>query len=312
MTMAIDPSSAAPVAESRSLSTVSALRARVPPRLVALASHRLVQFAVLGGLIFTVAPRPASPRSIDVRSERLGALVAVEMARDGARRGATATAHEVEQRALEDEILFREGVRLGLDRNDGIVRQRVVQKVLFLAEEIGGASRPAREADLRAFFEKNKERWTIPERFHLTQVFSHRREALVPPASATDPAPRGEPGPVPPEFEGSRAQVVAAFGAPFADALAGVPEGVWSGPVASVFGWHLVRITGHTPARPARFEEVRAPVTEADSVFRRQEAVARFVESAFARYHVTLDGEQLRAITPTRRVAYRSVSSGED
>jgi peptidyl-prolyl cis-trans isomerase C len=312
MTMAIDPVAAVPAAPSRALSRLSALHAHLPPRVRSLAESRLVQFAVLGGLIFALAPRPPSSRSIEVRRDRLGALVAVEMARGGARRATAATAQQVEERALEDEILFREGQRLGLDRNDGIVRERIVQKTLFLAEEMAGASRPAKDAELRAFFEKNRERWTIPERFHLEHVFSHAREALVAPASAGGPPPRGEPGPVPPAFEGSRDQVVASFGASFADALAGAAEGVWIGPVASAFGWHRVRITAHTPARPARFEEVRTSVVEAESVFRRQEAVAGFLEKAFARYRVTLDGEPIQSITPTRRIAFRSVSSGED
>jgi parvulin-like peptidyl-prolyl isomerase len=106
--------------------------------------------------------------------------------------------------------------------------------------------------------------------------------------------------------------VALSFGTAFADALATAPEGAWFGPVQSAFGWHLVRITAHTPARPARFEEVRPAVVEADSVFRRQEAVAAFVEKAFARYDVSIDDKPLHEIHPTRRIAFRSVSSGED
>jgi peptidyl-prolyl cis-trans isomerase C len=308
MTMSIDNLAPAP---RRLAPSLAALTARVPPVVLRLAQHRLVQFAVLGGLIFAVAPRSPSPRTIEVRGDRLRALVSAEASRGNARVSA-ATAQDVQERAIEDEILYREGVRLGLDRNDGIVRERIVQKVLFLAEEMAGASREAKEADLRAFFDKNRERWAIPERIRLAQVFSHHREALAPPAREGDVPLGGEAGPVPRDFEGSRDQVVAAFGAAFADALATLPEGTWSGPVASAFGWHMVRVTAHTPARPARFEEVRGPVIEAFSVFRRQEAVATFVESAFARYDVAIDGKPLRAIHPTRRVAFRSVSSGED
>ena len=122
----------------------------------------------------------------------------------------------------------------------------------------------------------------------------------------------GEPGPVPRDYEGTRARIADQLGAAFADALAGLPEGVWSGPVRSTFGWHLVRVASHTPARPARFEEVRHSVMEADSLLRRQEAVERFLESAFARYRVTLDGDPVTRIAPARRVAYRTASSGED
>jgi peptidyl-prolyl cis-trans isomerase C len=308
MTMVIDAAASAP-APRRPLASVSVLRARIPPSLVGLARNRLVQFAALGGLIFALAPRPRSTRDIDVRSERIAALAAVEASR---RAGPPRAQDEVEEQQLEDEILYREALRLGLDRNDGIVRARLVQKSLFLAEEIAGASRPPTEAELRAFFERNKERWTIPERYRITQVFSRSPDALSPPAHPDGPPPEGEPGPVPRDYEGTTAQIAERLGAPFVEALAQVPEGVWSGPLRSAFGWHLVRIASHTPARQARFEEVRHSVLEADSLFRRQEAVARFLESGFARYRVTLDGRPVAKINPARRVAYRTAASGED
>jgi hypothetical protein len=124
--------------------------------------------------------------------------------------------------------------------------------------------------------------------------------------------PPGEAGPVPRELDATPDQLATSLGAAFAEALSSAPEGVWTGPVASAYGWHLVRVTARTPARPARFEEVRASVVETESAFRREEAVARFLEKAFERYRVTVDGRPLTKIAPTRRVAFRSVSSGED
>jgi hypothetical protein len=277
-----------------------------------LARNRLVQFLAIGGFIFAIAPRPVSSRSIPIRRDRLDALHAAEATRKHVPMLPPDKVHEVDQRAVEDEILYREGVRLGLDKNDGIVRQRIVQKVLFLAEEVAGASRPPQEAELRAFFEAHRERWKIPERFHFAHVFARRRESLPAPSALSDGAPRGEPSPLPPDFEGTREQIVTRLGAPFADALAGLREGVWSEPIASPFGFHLVRLVKRDAARPARFEEVRPAVIEAAGVFLREEAVARFLESAFSRYEVTIDGQPLRDFKPLRRVAVMSVSSGED
>ena len=275
--------------------------------------HRLFQFAVLGGLLFAVAPAATSPERIEVASARLAALRAAEAARTG---GALpeAKAEEVDQRAIEDEILYREGVRLGLDRNDGIVRQRVVQKVLFLAEEIGGASRPADEAALRAFFEANRDRWAKPEQTRFAQVYQHRREALAAWASGgqVGEPPVGEASPVPAEMDAGRDRIASTLGTGFAEALASAPVGRWSGPIASAFGWHLVRVLERRAARPARLEEVRPAVVEAYGVFRRQEAVATFLKGAFSRYDVEIDGKRLDRFTPSQRVAFRPVASGED
>lgn len=282
----------------------------------ALFESRLFQFAVLGGLLFAVAPRPSSPRDIAIRSERLAALHAAEASRPRSRTLPAAKTGDVDQRALEDEILYREGVRLGLDKNDGIVRQRIVQKVLFLAEEVAGASRPIGEAELRAFFEKNQDRWAIPEHVHFTQIYQHRREALAAWAAGprTGEPPPGEPSPVSAEIDADLSQIAAMLGSGFAEALADVKAGPgpWIGPVPSAFGFHLVRVLERPPARPARLDEVSLGVVEACSLARRQEATAAFLEGAWARYRVTLDGAPILRFSASRRVAFRAASSEED
>src|SRR5438270_10574020 len=94
-----------------------------------LLSNRLLQFLALGAIIFALAPRPPSPAHISLKAGYLAALEAAEAARHA---GSTST--EVERRAIEDEVLYREAVRLGLDRGDPLVRGHLIQKVLLLAE----------------------------------------------------------------------------------------------------------------------------------------------------------------------------------
>ena len=276
--------------------------------------HRLFHFAALGGLLFAAAPRTPAPDIIDIAGDRLAALRAAEAARSGARALPGEIAPEVDQRAIEDELLYREGIRLGLDKNDGIVRQRIVQKVLFLAEEMAGATRPTDEANLCAFFERNRERWVVGESVRFAQIYRHRPGELATWAAGSqigDP-PVGEPCPVAAEIDEDRQRLTTHMGAGFAEALAAVPEGRWTGPIQSAFGWHLVHVIERRPGRPARLEEVRGAVLEAYDVFRRQEATAAFLQAAFARYRVSVDGKPIARFKPTRRVAFRSVSSGED
>jgi hypothetical protein len=268
---------------------------------------KLALFAFFGGLLFAVAPKPDRPDVIDISRARLAALHAAEATKKGGK------AADVDQRELEDEILFREGVRLGLDKNDGIVRQRIVQKVLFLSEEMAGATRSIDEAAERAFFDEHKAQWTVGDGARFEQIYRHRPEELRGWMEAkADELPVGEASPVSAIVDEDRAHIAAQLGEGFASALATVPMGTWAGPLPSTFGWHLVKVTERRPARPARFEDVRATVAEAFSVYRRQEAVASFLASAFARYHVAVDGQPLAQFTPSRRVAFRSITSGED
>jgi hypothetical protein len=279
-----------------------------------LRENRLVQFGLIGGALFLIAPRPESPRDIAIQGDRLAALRAAEANRAGVKALAPDLAHDVDQRALEDEILYREGLRLGLAQNDGIVRQRVVQKVLFLAEEMAGASRPPTDGELRAFFEKNRARWAVAQEVRFVHVFASHRDKL---SAWMDDGHRGEPpvsepSPVAAEASGDRSQLAMTFGAGFADGVLNAPMAEWSGPIESAFGWHLVRVEERKAARPARFEDVRTAVVEAFSVARREEATASFLDAAFRRYHVTVDGTPVSGFTPSRRLAFRSVASGED
>ena len=48
------------------------------------------------------------------------------------------TLRRLVEQDIEEEILFRRGVALGLDRDDEIVRRRVVQKMQFLLHDVQG------------------------------------------------------------------------------------------------------------------------------------------------------------------------------
>jgi PPIC-type PPIASE domain len=276
--------------------------------------HRLAQFTAIGGLIFAIAPRPSPARQIALHHQQLGALHAAEAAREGRIQISDARIKEIDQRTIEDELLYREGVRLGLDREDGIVRQRIVQKTLFLAEELAGASRPPTDAELRAFFEGHRERFTRPAKIHFIQIFAHERSSLPepPPGAAAGPLAIGEPAPIAPELDADPDQIAAALGAPFADAVSALRAGEWSGPLQSAFGWHRVHVVDRREGRPAELSEVRSSVVEQFDIFRRQEAVAAFLTRAFTGYRVEIDGQPLRDFTPSRRVAFHAETSGED
>src|SRR6266704_3074042 len=53
---------------------------------------------------------------------------------------------------VHEEILYREALALGLDKDDTIVKRRMAQKMEFLAEDVAGAHEPS-SAELKAWFE---------------------------------------------------------------------------------------------------------------------------------------------------------------
>jgi hypothetical protein len=280
---------------------------------------RMVHFLVLGALIFAFAHgSTAPPTKISISRTYVDALRAVQAKKLGVAALSDERAAEVEHRAIEDEVLYREALRLGLDRDDAVLRQHLVQKMLLLAEDLSGASREATHDELLAYFAKTRDRWKLAERVRLFHVFATKRDTLVVIGDAVRAAPVDVPPPLGDAFphardlRANREDLAATYGDELAEAAMHQPIGTWGAPVASRFGWHLIKVISHDEGRPAAFEEVADRVRLDYAVERRHEAIARFLAKVYARYEVDIDGTPVRAYAPTARLAIRSAPSAED
>ena len=75
---------------------------------------------------------------------------------------------------LREEVLYREGLGLGLDADDYVIRRRLIQKVDFLAEGFASAAVELTEEDLLAHFEANKQDYFVAPSITFTHVFFDR------------------------------------------------------------------------------------------------------------------------------------------
>ena len=71
---------------------------------------------------------------------------------------------------IKEEVLYREGLVMGLDKDDTIVKRRMAQKVQFLAEDVAAAHEPS-TAELKAWFEKNTDKFALPSRYSFRHVY---------------------------------------------------------------------------------------------------------------------------------------------
>jgi peptidyl-prolyl cis-trans isomerase C len=276
--------------------------------------HRALQFLVLGGLLFALAPKPVSSRDITLDSRSLAALEEAQVQRLGRAALDDAEAHEVRARAIEDEILYREAIRLGLDRDDNVVRQRLIQKVLFLAEDLAGVTATPSEAELRAFFDATRAQWTTPARVRFVHVYAGPtgrdrlgalRDQAIAATSRTPEAPPdlGDAFPLPRAGRASHDDLATEFGTAFADAVFQLTPGTWSTPIASRHGWHLVEVVERLEAHPATFDEVRGRLPLTYLVARKKQATAEFIRQAATRYRITIDGRPLAELPVADRMA---------
>lgn len=279
--------------------------------LQSLLRNRLLHFCFAGGALFALAP--SSSRTIELSGKTLSALHAAEASRAGPL-GETKR-REVDARAIEDELLYREALRLSLDKDDPIVRQRLIQKLLLLTEDLGGASRPPSEAELRAYFNANRARFNRPEELRFIHVFAAHKEALPPldalAADARVAPPLGEAFPQPRDVTASRDEIARDYGVQLRDVLER-SGAAWSEPVASPFGWHRVRLVERVPAAPASFTEVRKRFEVELLLARRQKIVGTYLHQLAGRYDIRVDGQPVHGFVPTVRVAQRNNPSAED
>jgi hypothetical protein len=261
----------------------------------------LVHFLVGGALLFALygeasGPGAGRPDLIVVSEDRVAMLVQ-SFERTWMRPPAEAELKGLIDDFVTEEVLYREALALGLDRDDLIVRRRMRQKMEFLND--GLSEREPDEEDLRAFLEANPERFLVPSRVRFVQVFvnpelagspEQRAARLLAQLGEGEAAaglgdatllPRGMNGATPREVAGT-------YGAPFAEALAELPVGAWTGPVASSFGLHVVRVAAREPSRLPALPEVRDAVAREWAAEQRTEARDRFYDSLRARYEVEI------------------------
>ncbi|MFO0735492.1 MAG: peptidylprolyl isomerase [Labilithrix sp.] len=277
--------------------------------------HRLVVFALLGGGLYALSLARAERRVVAIDPAALSAVREAQARKLGVGDLGEVGRREVDARAIEDEVLYREALRLGLDRDDPVVRQRLVQKLLLLVEDLGGAGREPSREELVAYFEANRERWRRPARYALVHVFAGRAVDL-PSGSvldgATEAPAAGDAFPYARKMNASRDDIARLLGSSFADAVVALPPGTVSEPIASSFGWHRVRLVAREPGAPARFDEVQKDVLIDYLLQRREEVVGTYLRTTTASYEIRVGDDVVRDFTPTRRVAARTQASAED
>lgn len=272
----------------------------------------ILHFALIGALLFAVYGRmnPAGDAG-----QRI--VVTQAVVDDLARQHQARWMRPASEQELADlveahvraEIQYREGVALGLDRDDPVIKRRVQQKLDVMAEEQWSGAAPT-DAELAAYLAQNAARFTRPGTVSFEQLLfdgtasmaeveravASARAAL---ASGADPAKLGQPTLLPHRIDQMPTDLVARdFGASFAEQVAQLPEGVWTGPVASGLGAHLVRVSALTPAALPPLEEVRQRVARDWENERRDRSRSASYRQLRDRYEVVIQPKLPSASAP--------------
>jgi PPIC-type PPIASE domain len=261
--------------------------------------HFLVIGIALFGAYRWMSPRDSGGHRIVITQGVVDDLVTQHVAARGREPSSTELNHLIES-YVHDEVLYREGVKLGLERDDIVVKRRVRQKIEMIAEEDASTRAPS-DVDLFAYLTANPARFVQPAILTFEQVFigestsgpavvqtvAITREGL---RSGTDPEKLGKPTLLPHRMTRTPADLVARdFGAAFAAALEKVPVGEWVGPIDSSFGAHYVRVSDRTPAAAPQLAAVRDHVVREWENERRQRARNDAYTTMRGEYQVSIE-----------------------
>jgi len=269
----------------------------------------LLHFLLIGMLLFLlfgkVAPRSDQGTRIAVDRTAIAAL-AGQFQATWSRPPTRDELNGLIESHVRDEILYREGVALGLVKDDPVIKRRVRQKLEVLIEEEGEAG-AADDVVLSAYLSNNAEKFRMPPVLSFDQVLFDPADYGANLESALQASIAALKGGAAPESQGESSMLpmhvedlpmdllVRDFGDEFGKALDAAPVGQWLGPIRSGFGVHLVRIAERKPGYLPALDEARKAVTREWENDRRQAALAANYARLRKDYDVVIEGENAEA-----------------
>ncbi|HOM15138.1 MAG TPA: peptidyl-prolyl cis-trans isomerase [Rubrivivax sp.] len=281
----------------------------------------LLHFLLIGAALFglyTLLPTgpAAAPASRDIRLsvDELNQLVLLFQSQ-WRRPPTPQELQQMVENKVQQEVLYREALALGLDRDDEIVKRRMAQKMQFLAEDVAAAREPSSD-DLRRWFDTRQTLFAQPPRLgfrHLYFASDRRGGRTRDDAQAALARLAGQPedtalaaGLADPfmfqDYYRDRTPEFLAkeFGPGFARAVPALAPGSWQGPVESGFGWHLVYVDTVVPGRAPAFEEIEAEVRQAWLAEQKAQASQAAYQEMRAKYTVWLPAAPAAASASAR------------
>jgi hypothetical protein len=274
----------------------------------------LVQFVALGVALFALYGMlgggdsdATDEKRVDVTQAEIGWL-SERWSRQWQRPPTEAELRGLVDDYVREEVLYREALGMGLDRDDAVVRRRMVQKLELLTEAVQA---PATEQQLQAHFQENLDRYIIPEARSFSHIYfnvDQRGDAVFSDAERVLDRLRAlsqQPSRAPERGDRfllqydyrlhTEAEVARLFGSRFAEALFEVEPDSWQGPIQSGYGLHLVYVSDVGAEAVPEFQQVRNRVLVDYEVKQRNDAKEALYRGLSESYEVTIDEEAVRA-----------------
>jgi len=228
----------------------------------------LFHFVVLGAVLFAadhfIVGRADDPRTIVVDAAVDGEAIQVFKAARG-REPDKEELYALRRVWLDNEVLYREGLALQVDRGDPAIRERVIFKALSVVDA-NLKPPPFDDRLLREWFEGNRAKYDEPARYTFQEAVLAGENSEGAVRAFVEMLNRGRSGG---DLNAGlrvyrgrpRSNVVQGYGEEFAKALEESPPGTWRA-YPTRDGWRAIQLDSLTPPKAAVFDELRGVVLQ--------------------------------------------------
>jgi PPIC-type PPIASE domain len=275
-----------------------------------------VHFAALALLIFAVyavlspSAQQAPAGSIVVSSGKIEQMAAI-FARTWQRPPSPEELKGLIDDYVTEEIYVREALALGLDQDDTVIRRRLRQKMEFMTSADVDALTPT-DAELQTYLDAHPDAFSEARQVAFQQVYlnpDRHHKTMDQDAAAlletlqgdpeADTSVLGDASLLPYELPlTSIGSIDRIFGPEVAAFVSQAEPGVWTGPVASPYGLHVIRVTIKSPGRLPALVEIRDAVLREWSNAKRQDLEAARLAELLGRYDIKIDDGSAKEASP--------------
>jgi len=226
----------------------------------------LLHFIILGTLIFGIyrfVPSTNASTTFIVSEQRIQILFEIFQAtwhRAPTKKELNAL---IDDHILE-ELYYREALLLGLDQDDPVIRRRLQQKMEFISNDLSSII-DAADVELELFLTKNIEQYRGESTYSFKQIYidptkydNPRMLAHQWLTSIEKSEPRGDTTMLPATMTlKTQREINSLFGSEFSAVIANSKPELWSGPITSSFGLHLIYVSHIQQAEMPLLDQVR-------------------------------------------------------
>jgi hypothetical protein len=208
---------------------------------------------------------------------------------------------------VREEALHREALALGMDQNDYVIKQRLIQSLQFITNGFVSAAADVSDEEIAAYYEANRDDYYVDPYATFTHVYfstdrhgpeqarqlaeaklAELNETRVPFSESTRHGDR---------FlynvnyvERTEDFIASHFGRPMAAAVFELEPGDarWHGPLESTYGYHLVMVTRRSEGHYPPLEEIADTVREDALRVKLDEQNERAVKAIVDTYEVRM------------------------